>query len=151
MQLRLRLVALHVVEVVEALISLRMGRGLRRGQHPRKFQSDQDCVLHLVLGRAWVDVHPVEVHARVGRVEVLVLQLAQLAAIHSVGHRRAEALHVEMVGTLPNLLVRGEAHGNAAVGSSGCWSKYSTADIISATPALSSAPSRVVPSVTISS
>ena len=115
-QLRLRLAALHVVEVVETLIPLGVGGGLRRGQHPRELQSDQDCVLHLVLGRAWVDVHPVEVHARVGRVEVLVLQLAQLAAIHSVGHRRAEALHVEMVGTLPNLLIRGEAHGNAAVG-----------------------------------
>ena len=105
-QLRPGLAALHVVEVVEALIPLGVGGGLRRGQHPRELQGNQNRVLHLVLGRAWVDVHPVEVHARVGRVEVLVLQLAQLAAIHSVGHRRAEALHVEMVGTLPNLLVR---------------------------------------------
>ena len=67
-QLRLRLAALHVVEVVETLIPLGVGGGLRRGQHPRELQGNQNRVLHLVLGRAWVDVHPVEVHARVGRV-----------------------------------------------------------------------------------
>ena len=52
-----------------------------------------------------------------------------------------------MVGAAGDLLVDREADTNRSVPRSGFRFRYATAAMISATPALSSAPSSVVPSV----
>ena len=103
-------------EVVEALVALRVGGGLSGRQEGDKLVADEQGVLHLVLGRARMDVDAVDDHLGPGGVEVLILQLAQLAAVHRVGHRRAEALDVEAVGARAHLLVGGKAYRDAAVG-----------------------------------
>ena len=88
--LRLRLAALHVVEVVEALIPLGVGGGLRRAASPansRQSESRSSSCSWPSLGGC----SPRGDTPALAALEVLVLQLAQLAAIHSVGHRRARS------------------------------------------------------------
>ena len=115
----LGLVALHVAQVEEALVALGVGGGLRRRQHVHELQSHEAGVAHLVLGGAGVDVEAPDGDLGGGGVEVLVLQLPQLAAVHGVGRGGAEALHVEVVGAAAHLLVGGDGHGDAAVGDLG--------------------------------
>ena len=115
----LGLVALHVAQVVEALIALGVGGGLRRRQHVHELQGHEAGVAHLVLGGAGVDVEAPDGDLGGGGVEILILQLAQLAAVHGVGRGGPEALHVEVVGAAAHLLVGGDGHGDAAVGDLG--------------------------------
>ena len=110
------LVAGHLAQVVEALVALGVGRGLGGRQQIDQLHGHENGALHLVFGRAGVDVHAMNGDLSAGGVEVFILQLAQLAAVYGVGHRRAEARHVEVVGAAAHLLVGGKAHGNAAMG-----------------------------------
>ena len=56
----LALVPGHGAQVIEPLISLRMGRRLRRGHHGDELRRHQAGVPHLVFSLPRVDVHPVE-------------------------------------------------------------------------------------------
>ena len=82
-------------------------------------------------------------------VECLVSDFALFAAIQRVGAVRAELGHVEVVNARADFLIRGEGDAELAVRGVG-GEDVSSAVIISAMPALSSAPSRVVPSVVMS-
>ncbi len=78
--------------------------------------------------------------------ERLVLQLAEVGAVERVGADGAEGLDVEQRRALADLLVGREADPQrAAAAAPGCAARWATAAMISATPALSSAPSSVSP------
>ena len=62
-----------------------------------------------------MDVHPVDGHAAGRTVEVLILQLAQRAAVHRVGVLRTEAGNVEQIRAAADFLVRREADAHRAV------------------------------------
>ena len=80
------------------------------------------------------------------RVERLGLDLAGRGAVERVRELGSEALQVEVLGSARDLLVDREADADRRVRQPGFRFRYATAAMISATPALSSAPSRVVPS-----
>ena len=63
-----------------------------------------------------MDAGTVDVNLGGCRVEVLIFQLAQLTAIHGVGHVGSKARHVKQIGAAANLLVRGETDFDGAVG-----------------------------------
>ena len=50
-----------------------------------------------------------------GCVEVLVFQLAQIAAVHGIGIVCAKMRHIESICPLANLLIRGKADTDLAV------------------------------------
>jgi hypothetical protein len=75
--------------------------------------------------------------------EALELELAALAAIHRVGVLRPEGRDVEVLRAGADLFIRRERDPDRAVRISVCSCRYSAAAMISATPALLSAPSRV--------
>ena len=81
---------------------------------------------------------------RVGR-EALGLDLAAAAAVDRVGAARAEARDVEVQRPAADLLVRRERDPDGPCGISGWAIRCAAAVTISATPALLSAPSSVVP------
>lgn len=112
----LRLVAGDVGDVVEALVALGVGGSLRLRQQGDELVGHEDGVFHLILGGAGVDVDAVDGEGHGGGVEVLVLDLAQLSAVHGIGGLGGEFGGVEVVGTLAHLLVGGEADGDGAVG-----------------------------------
>ena len=62
-----------------------------------------------------MDVHALHRQGHGGGIEVLVLDLAQLAAVHGVGHLGGELFRIKVIGALAHLLVRGEAHGDGPV------------------------------------
>ena len=109
-------VALHLLEVIEALVPLGVGGGLPFGQHGLEAGRDEGGVFHLVLGVAGMDDVSRHLHLGGGGVEVLVLQFAQLTAVHGVRQGCAKGGDVEGVGPVPHLLVRGEADAQLAVG-----------------------------------
>ena len=62
-----------------------------------------------------MDVHALHRQGHGGGIEVLVLDLAQLAAVHGVGHLGGELFRIKVIGALAHLLVGGEAHGHGPV------------------------------------
>ena len=78
--------------------------------------------------------------------KALVLELATTAAVERVGADGAEPRDVEAVGAAADFFVGREGDANRRrAGSPGCGTRCSAAATISATPALSSAPSSVSP------
>lgn len=84
-------------------------------QHLLPLRGHRDRILHLALGIARVDAAAVEDDCRVGRIEVLVLQAAEFAAVDRVSEIRAERLDVEAVRAAACLLIRCETQANLAV------------------------------------
>ena len=84
-QLGAALVAGDVGDVVEALVALGVRGGFGGRQHRDECGGQQHRVLHAILGRAGMDIDAVYDHMRGSGVEVLVFDLAELAAVHGVG------------------------------------------------------------------
>ena len=115
LQRRQFLVALHVHQVVEALVAAGVRGRFRRGQHAVPLNGHQQGVAHLVLRAAGVDVHAVYLDGARCGVEVLVLDVAGIAAIHRVGVIRAEACYIEVIRAAADFLVRRKADAHRAV------------------------------------
>ena len=112
----LRHIAGHGVEVKEALIAVGLFRHLVRREHGVERHGHGGGVDHHVLGAAGVDAHAAERHIAGGGVEVLVLDLAQRAAVHGVAVVAGQLRHVQTVHAAADLLVGGEHHPHLAVG-----------------------------------
>ena len=100
----------------EALVALGMGGGLQCGQQGVILHGDQQGVLHPVLGGAGVDAEAVDRYHGFGGVEGFVLIVCDVAAVQGIGKVGAEALHIKIAGAETDLLVRGEAQLDGAVG-----------------------------------
>lgn len=86
------------------------GRGnLGRGKERGELAGQKRGVAHAVLRRTRMDHLARDFHDSARGVEVLVLELAELAAVDRVGKFGTELLHVEEIGTAAHLLIRGEA------------------------------------------
>ena len=107
--------ALHLAEVEEAFSALGLLRDLVRGQGAVEFGSDGRGVHHLALRFAGVDGHALDGDRGGRRVEGLVLEFTQRAAVDGVRHIGAELVEVEERGAFADLLVRRERDGDAAV------------------------------------
>ena len=83
-----------------------------------------------------------------GSVEILEFYFSQSSTINGISKVSIELLHIKLVRTTADFLIgsEGNAHGTV-LDFRMLISGYSMAVIISAMPALSSAPSKVVPSV----
>ena len=92
-----------------------LGRGKKRGE----FAGQKRSVAHAVLRGTGVDHLARDLHDGARGVEILVLELAELAAVDRVGKFGTELLHIEEIGTATHLLIRGEADGERSVGSVG--------------------------------
>ena len=76
---------------------------------------DLEGVDQLALGIAWVDAATCGVDLGRGGIEVLILQLALLAAVDGEGEVRPEGGDIEVVHTLADLLVGGEGDAQRPV------------------------------------
>ena len=106
----------QAVQVEEALVHVRMLGPLRPRQQAVQLHGHLQGVDHDALGGAGVHVPAMDGHLGGAGVEVLELDLPRLAPVHGVSKVAAEALHVEAVGTVADLLVGGEGHADEAVG-----------------------------------
>ena len=109
-------IAVHLAQVVEALTPLGGLGTCHHGQSTVELHGNVGGVDHGVLGRAGVHREAVDGHGSSGGVEVLVLNVAGIAAVHRVGKVCTKAGNIEQVGTLADLLVRGKADAQLAVG-----------------------------------
>ena len=96
----------------ESLTPLGRFRTLSRWQHVVELHGQERSVDHAPLRTAGVDVAPPQGDDGLCGIEILILQLADLAPVHGVRPEATEALDVETVGATPDLLVRreGDAH-----------------------------------------
>lgn len=107
--------ALHADEMRKALVALGVFRHLVLRQEGGELHRDGHRVNHLVFGAAGVDAEALDRDVRRGAVEVLVFELAEVAAVHGVGEVAAEALDIEFHGPLADLLVRRERDFHGAM------------------------------------
>ena len=115
-QLGLGDVAVHLAQMVEALIALGRLRAGHGGQSHVELHRHVGGIYHGVLGAAGVDGETVDRDGGRGGVEVLILDAAHVAAIDGVGEVCAEARDVEEGSALADLLVGGEGDAEFAVG-----------------------------------
>ena len=108
-------VTLDTQQMVESLIAFCRLRTLVGRQQLGKLRSQHIGVHHLVFCIAWVYAYAFDEDLGAGSVEVLELQFPQVATIHGISPVAAELLHVEMMGTHTNLLVRVEGDADLAV------------------------------------
>ena len=109
-------IAVHLAQVVEALTPLSGLGTCHHGQSAVELHGNVGGIDHGVLGGAGVHREAVDGHGGGSGVEVLVLDVAGIAAVHRVGKVCAKAGDIEQVGTLADLLVRGKADAQLAVG-----------------------------------
>ena len=113
-ELRGTLIALHLAEVEEALKALGVRRRAGR-QEGLELHAEHDGAYHLILCGARVHVHALDVQGSGSRVEVLVLNAADLAAVHRVRDFCAESLDIKEHCALADFLVRCETDQKLAV------------------------------------
>ena len=114
-QLRPLYVRLDAEQVVKPLIAFCRLWGLIFRQHSCKLYGQQVGIHHLSLRIAWMHAHTFYIYLGRGGVEVLKLQLAYVAAVHRIGPVTAELLHVEVVCSHADFLVRVESDADGAV------------------------------------
>ena len=102
-----------------------------------------DRVDELALGRARVRVDAADRDDDLLGVERLVLDLAEIGAVERVGAAAPNASTSKWSAPPPISSSTVKQTRSGGGGSSGCAARYATAAMISATPALSSAPSSV--------
>ena len=101
--------------MIESLIALCSLRDVSGRYHAIELACYASCINHLAL--CITSVHADAVNGNLSRcsIEVLILQIAYIATIHGVCPLTAELLHIEMVSTLANLLVRVEAYSDLSM------------------------------------
>ena len=114
-ELGLLAAALDAQEVVESLVALCGFGNLRLGNMAVELAGQAAGVDHLALGVASVHTHALDSDAGSGGIEVLIFQVADVAAVHGVGPLAAKLLHVEVVGALADFLVGVESHAYVAM------------------------------------
>ena len=107
--------ALDADEVVETLVAFSLLRSLVLRNHILEFHSQSACIHHLALGIACMNAHALDNDLGSGSIEVLVFQIAQVAAIYGVRPVAAKFLYVEMMCTHTDFLVRIETYSDVAV------------------------------------
>ena len=107
--------AVHMSQVEETVVALSVLGSLEARQIADELARHAHRVTHFVVGRARVNISAREDDCGLGRIERLILQLANSSAINGVGKLSTEALDIEMVSTLANLLIRSEAYADFAM------------------------------------
>ena len=108
--------ACHRCEMIEPL-PVGCGLGSLVGRYHRIVLAGQaQGIYHLALGCSGVNAQTSDAHKSRGSIEVLILKLAQVAAIDGVGPLATKPLHVETIGTAPYLLVGSEGYAHLPVG-----------------------------------
>ena len=147
--------AAHLVDVDEAFAirSVVSGVSVTCGSVLDDLGRQVQRVDQLALGLSWMDRDALDVHVRLVRRERLVDDLAELGAIERIGDVSLQVLAQIAMDAAADLFVRREADPDRPVRKIGmCCSKCRAMVMTMATPALSSAPSSVVPlAVTMSS
>ena len=114
-QLGLFDVALYAQQMVEALVAFGLFGRLVFWHPLGKLGSQPVGVDHLSLGIARMHAHALDGNLGRGCVEVLKLQVAQVAAVHRIGPLASETLHVEVVGAHADFLIGIEGDADVAV------------------------------------
>ena len=107
--------ALDADEVVEALVAFCLLRSLVLRNHVLEFHSQSACIHHLALGIACMNAHALDDDFSSGSIEVLIFQVAQVAAIYGVRPVAAKLLYIEMMRTHTDFLVRIETYADISV------------------------------------
>lgn len=84
-----------------------------------------------------------------GSIEILIFQLSFKASVYGISKGGTEMFYIKKVYPFSDFFVGVKPIRILPCFTSGCFIRYSAAVMISATPALSSAPNSVVPSVVI--
>ena len=101
--------------MVKSLIHFRIHGILLLRKQRLKFLCDQDCIAHLVLGIS--RMHAASRHGKLrgGCIEILILQLAQCAAVYRIRKIRAEPCDVKMIRAASDLFIRRKPNADLAV------------------------------------
>ena len=70
---------------------------------------------HRVLGAAGVDAEAVYGHDGSGSIEVLIFQFAQCATVYGIRIIRSEQLHIKMIRSGTDFLIRGKTNADLAM------------------------------------
>ena len=108
-------VRLYSQQVIESLVAFGLFGSLLCRQHACELCRQTVGVDHLALSISRMNAHALDGHLARSGVEVLKLQVAEVAAVHSVCPLAAELLHIEVVRAHAYLLVRVEAHADISV------------------------------------
>ena len=101
--------------MIESFISACVFRLLLHREEAVELHSYEDGVLHLAFCRARVHVAALYADCRSRSVEVLILQLADLAAVHGVCILCSEFLDIEFHHAASDLLIRSETYLDVAM------------------------------------
>ena len=108
-------VGLHAQQMVESLVAFGCLGSLVGWQHHGELGGQPVGVYHLALGVSGMNAYALYRYLGRSGVEVLELEVAEVAAVHCVRPLAPELLNVEVVGPHAYLLVRVESHAYVAV------------------------------------
>ena len=111
-QLGLLTMALDAQQMIEALIAFCGLRNVGFGNVSIELTCQAAGVDHLALGISCVHTASLNGHLSRCGIEVLILQITDITAVHGVSPVTAELLDIEMVGAHADLLVGIEGHTN---------------------------------------
>ena len=106
---------LYSEQMIEALVAFGRLWSLVGRQHTDKLGSQHIGIHHLSLGISRMHAHSLDVHLCRSSIEVLVFEVAEVAAVHGISPLASELLHIKVVCSHTDFLVRVEAHAYVTV------------------------------------
>ena len=107
--------ALDANEVIETLIALSSLWRLVLGNHVLELYGESAGVHHLALGITGMHTYTLDLDLGASSIEVLVFEIAQVAAVNGVSPVAGKLVYIEMMSSHTDLLVRVEAYAYVAV------------------------------------
>ena len=107
--------AVYTNHVEESLITGSELRPLLHRKHSVKLHCNDDCIYHLVLCITRMHIASLDMDLCTGSIEILVLKLSNLSAVHCIGILCTKLLHIKLVHATSNLLVGSKTNLNLSV------------------------------------
>ena len=108
-------IAAYGIQMEEALIAFGIHWILLHRQQLLELLCDQDGVFHFALGGTGMYTSAIDMKLRSGSIEVLIFQFAQCATVYGIRIIRSEQLHIKMIRSGTDFLIRGKTNADLAM------------------------------------
>ena len=108
-------IAAYGIQMEEALIALGIHWILLHRQQLLELLRDQDGIFHFAFGGTGMYTSAIDMKLCSCGIKILIFQFAQCATVYGIRIIRSEQLHIKMIRSGTDFLIRGETDADLAV------------------------------------
>ena len=108
-------IAAYGIQMEESFIAFGIHWILLHRKQLLELLRDQDGIFHFALGGTGMHTSAIDMKLRSGSIEVLIFQFAQRTTVYGIRIICTEQLHIKMIRSGTDFLIRGETDADLAV------------------------------------